>query len=160
MKAMVSAVSLAAIGCFIAGTAMAQTTNHAQADHRTFTPQAITWSAGPPSLPRGAQAALLFGDPSKEGPFVLRLRFPDGYLVPPHRHGGAEILTVISGTFALGAGENASMGEVTRLTAGSFTAMPANMPHFARAEGDTVVQLNSIGPWTITYVNPGDDPRR
>jgi hypothetical protein len=78
----------------------------------------------------------LYGDPSKEGPFVLRLKLPNGFNIAPHRHGGAEILTVISGTFALGAGEDATKGEVTRLTAGSFTAMPAGMPHYVRAEGE------------------------
>lgn len=130
------------------------------ADHRLYTPDTIRWTAAPPSFRRGAEAALLFGDPSREGPFVLRLRFPDGYVIAPHRHPGAEILTVLSGTFALGAGEDASRGEVTRMPAGSFTAMPAGMPHYARAEGETVVQLNSMGPWSITYINPADDPRR
>ena len=130
------------------------------ADHRLYTPDTIRWTAAPPSFRRGAEAALLFGDPSKEGPFVLRLRFPDGYVIAPHRHPGAEILTVLSGTFALGAGEDSSRGQVTRMPAGSFTAMPAGMAHFARAEGETVVQLNSVGPWSITYINPSDDPRR
>jgi len=32
--------------------------------------------------------------------------------------------------------------------------------HFAIAEGETVIQLTSIGPWEINYVNPEDDPRR
>jgi quercetin dioxygenase-like cupin family protein len=143
----------------VAGAASAQTAHQAP-DHRLYTPDRIPWSAGPPSLQRGAEAALLYGDPSKEGPFVLRLKLPNGFNIAPHRHGGAEILTVISGTFALGAGEDATKGEVTRLTAGSFTAMPAGMPHYVRAEGETVVQLNSLGPWTITYINQADDPRR
>ncbi len=29
----------------------------------------------------------------------------------------------------------------------------------ARAEGNTIVQLNAMGPWKLTYVNPADDPR-
>jgi hypothetical protein len=33
------------------------------------------------------------------------------------------------------------------------------MAHFAYAEGETVIQLNSIGPWGLEYVNPADDPR-
>jgi hypothetical protein len=33
------------------------------------------------------------------------------------------------------------------------------MVHYVYAEGETVVQLNSSGPWTITYVDEDDDPR-
>ena len=162
MKALASSMTTVAIGLLVAGPAGAQGTAHQGhgADHRLYTPGEIRWSAGPASLPRGSQAALLYGDPTREGPFVLRLRLPDGYVIAPHRHGGAEILTVLSGTFALGIGEDPARSELTRLTAGSFTAMPAGMPHHARAEGETVLQINSIGPWTITYVNPSDDPRR
>lgn len=161
MRMNIGALTGVAVTLF-SNAALSQSPQHGAhgPDHRLYTADAIRWAAGPPSLPAGAESALLYGDPTKEGPFVLRLRFPDGYLIPPHSHGGAEILTVISGTFALGAGENANNGEVTRLSAGSFIAMPAGMPHYARAEGPTVVQLNSTGPWTITYVNTADDPRR
>ena len=157
--------ALAATGfLLLAGTACpagAQTAPHAHAgDHRLYTPQEIRWAPAPPSLPKGAEAALLYGDPSKEGPFVLRLRFPANYQIPPHRHPGAEILTVISGTFVLGAGEAADKSKAQAMPAGSFTAMPPNMAHFAHADGETVVQLNSTGPWAVTYVNPSDDPRR
>ena len=27
-------------------------------------------------------------------------------------------------------------------------------------EGETILQLHGKGPWTITYVNPADDPRK
>lgn len=116
--------------------------------------------AGPPSLPQGSEVAVLYGDPTGEGPFVMRLRFPDGYRIPPHRHPGAEILTVVSGNFVLGMGEAADRSKARALPAGSFTAMPGGMPHFAHADGMTVVQLNSVGPWQITYINPSEDPRR
>jgi anti-sigma factor ChrR (cupin superfamily) len=161
MNAFTMLVAASGLGLISSATAYCQTAVHGHsADHRVYTPEVIRWSAGPPSLPRGAEAALLYGDPSRDGPFALRLRFPDGYLVAPHRHGGVEILTVISGTFSLGAGEDAGKGEVTRLPAGSFATMPAGMPHYARAEGTTVIQINSLGPWSVTYINPADDPRR
>ena len=47
-----------------------------------------------------------------------------------------------------------------RLEAGSYTSMPPEMIHFVFIEGETVVQLTSVGPWEINYVNPEqDDPR-
>jgi quercetin dioxygenase-like cupin family protein len=137
----------------------AQTHTHAS-DHRLYTPQEIPWTPGPPSLPRGSEVAVLYGDPAKEGPFVMRLRFPASYRIPAHRHPGAEILTVISGVFVLGMGETADPAKTRPLTAGSFTAMPGGMAHFAHTDEATVVQLNSVGPWTITYIDPSEDPRR
>lgn len=51
-----------------------------------YTPKDVTWKDGPPSLPKGARIAVLEGDPGKEGPFVFRVKVPDGYRVPPHTH--------------------------------------------------------------------------
>jgi hypothetical protein len=66
------------------------------------TPADIRWRGGPPSLPEGAKVAVREGDPSKEGPFVLRIRLPDGFRVMPHTHPKDERVTVISGTLYLG----------------------------------------------------------
>ncbi len=44
----------------------------------------------------GAQVTVLYGDPSKEGLFALRLKFPKGFHVPPHLHPKPEVLTVLS----------------------------------------------------------------
>jgi hypothetical protein len=44
----------------------------------------IKWGAAPPSLPKGAKLVVLFGDPGKAGPFVIRLKSPAGYKIPPH----------------------------------------------------------------------------
>jgi hypothetical protein len=38
--------------------------------------------------------------------------------------------------------------------------MPANLPHFARAQGETVVQVSGLGPLAINYLNPADDPTK
>src|SRR5688572_7863997 len=63
------------------------------------------WIDGPASLPKGAKMAVLEGDPAKEGPFVFRVKIPDGYRVPPHTHPKVERITVIQGTLNIGMGE-------------------------------------------------------
>jgi len=102
---------------------------------------------------------VLEGDPTKEGPFVMRISVPDGFMIPPHFHPKVERVTVISGIFNLGMGEKFDKTTTQKMTAGTFGFWPAGMKHFAWADGATVVQLHGIGPWSITYVNPSDDPR-
>jgi quercetin dioxygenase-like cupin family protein len=120
---------------------------------------AVNWGAAPPSLPTGAQASVLHGSPAKEGPFVLRLKFPAGFVVPPHRHSKDELVTVISGRFAIIAGEKVDRAAFRALPAASFVNLPAGTAHYAIAETESVVQINGYGPFDITYVNPKDDPR-
>ena len=131
----------------------------AQDEHKIVMPDDIAWSAGPPSLPAGAEAAVLYGDPTAEGLFALRLKLPADYHIPPHTHPRPEVVTVISGTFQIGMGETANEEETQDLTAGSFFAFAPDTAHFAYTGEETVVQLNSVGPWALEYVNPADDPR-
>jgi quercetin dioxygenase-like cupin family protein len=140
--------------------APAATTGQAADAHKVVAAQDIKWAAAPPSIPPGAQAAVLYGDPAKDGLFSLRLRLPKGYHIPPHTHPKPEVVTVISGTFRLGMGEKAERAKAQALPAGSFFALSPGLAHFAFADEDTVIQLNSVGPWGLTYVNPADDPRR
>lgn len=125
-----------------------------------YAPTDVTWQEGPASLPAGAKLAVLEGDLTKAGPFTMRLMVPDGYRVPPHSHGNIEHLTVVSGTFYVGMGEKFDESAGRELPAGSFAFMPAGMRHFAWTKGETVVQVHGVGPWSITYVNPTDDPRK
>ncbi len=117
------------------------------------------WKDGPGSLPPGARFAVLDGDPGKEGPFVMRLWFPDGFRIQPHWHPKTERITVISGTFQIGMGDTFDAANTRAMPAGTFGYWSAGMRHFAFTKGETVLQLHGIGPWTITYVNPADDPR-
>jgi hypothetical protein len=128
--------------------------------HRTIKPDQVEWKDAPPSLPPGAKAFMLEGDPAKEGFFALRLMMPDGYQIPAHFHPGVERLTVISGTFHLGMGDKFDKTAAEALPAGTYTFMQPGMRHFAWAEGPTVVQITTLGPWGITYVNSSDDPRQ
>ena len=121
----------------------------------------IKWGPAPPSLPAGAQLAVVEGDPSKAGgTYVIRAKFPDGYRVPPHWHPVTENVTVIEGTLFVGMGDKFDETAGRQLTAGSFASMPKGMRHFAWAKGDTIIQVHGVGPFEVIYVNPADDPRK
>jgi len=130
------------------------------AHHTVVAADAVKWGPAPPSLPPGAHAAVLLGAPSKEGPFVLRLKFPAGFVIPPHRHPKDESVTVIAGKFAIAAGEKLDRTALKSLPAGSFVHLPAGMPHYAWAEAEAVVQINGVGPFDVIYIDPKDDPRK
>ena len=158
MLAILLALSLS-IG--LAVSAVAQGTPTTGAEHAILvSPDQADWKAGPPSLPAGAKFAVLEGDPKAEGLFTMRLSLPDGYRVPPHSHAAVERVTVIEGTFKLGMGDKFEQSKLSAMPAGSYISMEPGTRHFVQTQGKTVVQINAVGPWKITYVNPADDPRK
>jgi Domain of unknown function (DUF4437) len=140
----------------LASSVIAQHGSH----HTVVSGDEIKWGPAPPSLPPGAQAAVLLGSPAKEGPFVLRLKLPAGFLVPPHRHSKDEFVTVIAGKFGVSSGESVDRASQKALPPASFVHLPAGMPHYAWAEVETIVQINGVGPFDVNYINPQDDPRK
>lgn len=122
-------------------------------------PDGLKWKDGPPSLPSGAKIAVLEGDPAKPGPFVFRVKVPDGYRIPPHTHPKPERVTVVAGTFNLGMGDKFDATKTEAMPAGSYGTWPTGMKHFVWVKGETIVQFHGEGPWTINYLNPADDPR-
>jgi hypothetical protein len=129
-------------------------------DHVMVRPDDIKWGPSPSALPAGAKAAVLSGDPSKAASYVLRLKLPDGYRVPPHWHPTDENVTVIKGTFMVSKGDKFNSDASEAMPAGSFVRMPKEMRHFAWAKGETIIQVHGIGPFEINYVNAADDPRK
>ena len=128
--------------------------------HVVVRPGAVKWGPAPPSLPPGAQLAVLSGDPGKPGvPYVFRAKLPDGYKVPPHWHPADEHVTIIEGTVAFGMGDRLDEAAGKDLPAGGFFYMPAQHRHWALARTDAVIQIHAKGPWAVNYVNPADDPR-
>ena len=123
-------------------------------------PTDIRWGPGPAILPPGAQEVRLYGDPTKAGLFAMRFKLPKGYSVPPHTLSKAGLFTVISGTFRIGMGETVDPSKATAMPAGSFVALAPSTPHFVSVDEETIVQLNNIGPWEISYIDPKEDPRR
>jgi anti-sigma factor ChrR (cupin superfamily) len=126
--------------------------------HSMATPAEMKWGPAPPSLPAGAQLAVLDGDPGKAVPFTMRLKMPDGYKIAPHWHSGTENITIISGTFNMGLGDKFDAAGLHALPAGSFTMMPKEGRHYATVKGETIVQIHGTGPFDVHYINPADDP--
>ena len=125
----------------------------------TLTPDQMKWADGPPTIP-GSKAAVISGNPREAGPFTMRLFLPAGSRVAPHTHGAVEHLTVMFGTFNIGHGAKFDVEKLKALPAGSFVVIPQGHPHFVQIKEATVVQLHGQGPWTITYVDPADDPTK
>jgi quercetin dioxygenase-like cupin family protein len=153
-------VLAATVGIFAVLVQADQPPSHRKAADVAFFPiSEIKWREGPPSLPKGAMIAVLEGDPTKEGPFVFRLKLPDAYRVPPHTHPKTERVTVISGNFYLGMGDKHDERAGQAMHAGAYGHWAAGMKHFAWTKGETILQFHGTGPWTINYLNAADDPR-
>jgi hypothetical protein len=95
----------------------------------------------------------------KSGPFTMRLKMPEGYIIPPHWHTQDEQLTILSGTLIMHMGETMD-APAHQLGVGGFHFLPAKMHHAAQAKGETVVQIHGNGPFDIHYLNPADDPTK
>jgi quercetin dioxygenase-like cupin family protein len=144
-----------------AGAASAQGSPQTNTAHAIVAlPDQITWGPAPASLPAGAKAAVLEGNPGETGPFTMRVLLPNRYRIPPHYHPAVEHVTVLKGAFKVGMGDKFDGSAMNLLPAGTFAALEPGTRHFAESEGETILQLHGVGPWQITYVNPADDPRR
>lgn len=129
-------------------------------NHIALTAAEVKWGPAPPSLPKGAQIAVISGNPGQSGPFAIRLKFPAGFKIAPHWHPTDEHVTVLSGTIGFGMGDKFDAAAMKVLSAGSYAMMPAEMRHFARAKTTTIVQVHGTGPFVLNYVNPADDPSK
>jgi quercetin dioxygenase-like cupin family protein len=162
-------VRTALVICFLGALAAAPAAQTAQkgksataapTKHTVVTAGDLKWGPAPPSLPPGAEAAVVDGDPTKPGPFVMRAKFPAGYRVAPHWHPTDENLTIISGSFSVGTGDTFDEASMKTLGPGDFVRMPKQMHHYAMAKEAAIIQIHGTGPFAITYVNPSDDPRK
>ncbi|MEO5721002.1 MAG: cupin domain-containing protein [Chthoniobacterales bacterium] len=101
----------------------------------------------------GTQLAVLFGDPSQPGLFIVRLKMPAGYKIAPHTHPAAENVTIISGAGFLGFGKTVDEKAAREMKTGDFLSIPADSPHYVWTRDETIIQINSMGPFTSTEVN-------
>jgi quercetin dioxygenase-like cupin family protein len=123
-----------------------------------FTPEAVVWTDGPPTLPAGSKMAVLEGSPRAEGMFTMRVRVPAGAAIPPHWHPRQERVTILSGEVDLGFGTVANKASVTRYPAGSFYVNPPRVMHYLFFPKATEMQMTGIGPWELLTTDPNTAP--
>jgi quercetin dioxygenase-like cupin family protein len=91
---------------------------------------------------------------------VVRVKLPAGVMLMPHRHHEDRVYTVMSGVFHIGLGEQFDAGKLQAYPPGAVIVRPAGTPHFHWARsGEYVTQVTAIGPISLEYLNPQDDPR-
>jgi quercetin dioxygenase-like cupin family protein len=133
----------------IATPAAGQTAHHPE--YTATTADKLVWRPNPNPALSVVQVAVLHGHPAKEGPLVMRLKFPAGFVLPPHTHPREAQMTVISGAIGHGIGEKVERDKAPLLPAGSFFLM-TTVPHFAWFPEETVVQVNGTGPWVLALI--------
>ena len=130
-----------------------------QAVFRSVLPEDIDWqpfAAFPPS----ARLAVVVGHPAEPGPYVVRVKVPSGVKLMPHRHQEDRVYTVMSGVFYIGLGDQFDENRLEAYPPGSVIVLPGDTAHFHWAKsGEYVTQVTAIGPISLEYVNPQDDPR-
>jgi hypothetical protein len=127
----------------------------------TADPEKIQWTKNK-SAPYGMQIVMLYGDPTKPGPYIFRAKMASGYKLPPHKHPDDRTVTILKGIYWSGVGERYNPMEMKELSAGAFYVTKANVYHYAWARTEVIIQESGIGPVEnpIEYMNPDDDPRK
>lgn len=148
---------MACVALLIAATVQADDKKAATKETVTVNASDLKWGPAPPDLPKGAELAVMHGDPTKPGSFAMRLKAPDGYKIPPHWHTRDEELTIISGTLVLHMGDTMT-ADPHNLDQGAYHFLPGKMHHAAETKGETIVQITGMGPFDIHYLNPADNP--
>jgi len=119
----------------------------------------IEWkpfTAFPPSV----RLAVVVGQPSETGQYVIRVRVPQGVKLMPHKHPEDRIYTVISGVFYIGLGDEFDADKLQAYPPGAVIILPGNTSHFHWAKsGEYITQVSATGPLGLEYVNSTDDPR-
>jgi len=153
MKRTALVILIAGSGAFAVSEGFGQ---HA-GTHTMTAPTELNWT-DLPALP-GVKIAVIEGPLTEAVPIMFRLKFPPNYKVPPHWHPGIEHVTVISGTLNMGIGDEFDTAKTRALSPGGVAIMPPRTHHFVWTSEETIGQVHSIGPWSVTYVNPADDPK-
>lgn len=110
------------------------------------TPDDIKWVRNPAGT---NETAILFGDPGKPGPYVMRLRWLPGNMSRPHFHEHDRFFVVISGTWWLGTGEKFDPDSTVPVPAGTYVIHRAGRVHYDGAKDEeTVIQVWGMGPAT------------
>jgi quercetin dioxygenase-like cupin family protein len=130
-----------------------------ESNFRSILPEDIEWKPFP-AFPPEARLAVLVGEPTQPGPYVVRVKVPSRVKLMPHKHPEDRIYTVMSGVFYIGLGDRFDGEKVQAYPPGCLVIVPGDTPHFHWAKsGEYVTQVTAIGPLGLEYLDQRDDPR-
>jgi len=110
-------------------------------------PDQIKWM----DSPSGAKQAVLFGNPSKPGLYIIMVKWPPHMMSHPHFHPNTRYVTVLSGTWWVGTGKNFDPDSTTAMPAGSFVTHFGKQIHYDGAKDEEVtLEIVGQGPETST----------
>ena len=110
-------------------------------------PDQIPWKDDP----IGAKMAVLQGDPSKPGLYVVLVKWTPHHMSHPHWHPNDRFITVISGTWWVGTGAKFDPDTTVPMPAGSFVTHFAKQIHYDGAKDtEAVLEIVGEGPATAT----------
>ena len=111
-------------------------------------PKDLKWS-GSESSP--SQMAVLYGDPSKEGLYIVLNKWHPHNMSRPHFHPNDRFFVVISGTWWMGTGEKFDPESTVPAPAGSYVIHYGGKVHYDGAKTEeTIIQVWGMGPATST----------
>ena len=97
------------------------------------------------------ESAVLFGDPSKPGPYVVRVKWFPGNMSRPHFHPNDRFFAVLSGTWWMGTGEVFDPERTVPAPAGSYVIHYGGKVHYdGEKNEETIIQVWGMGPATST----------
>ena len=146
-------LAVAAVGIVLTTVTLAMTwADRNKKEIVGLTPEQVRWLT-PSHYKDGRQRAQLFGDASRGGAWVDRIKIPGGMRALAHTHPQDEQVTVLEGTWYLGEGERFDPAKLKGYPAGSFIVIPSGVPHFvATKEGTVIVQLSGTGKVRTDYL--------
>ena len=123
-------------------------------------PGDIKWQKSK-GMPYGMRIMYVYGNPSKPGPYVFRIRVPSGYKIPPVKYPDDRVTTILKGKMWNAEGERYDPMKMDEWEAGTTFVTKAGTPHFQWARTELILQIVGQGPIDnpVTYINPDDDPR-
>ena len=115
-------------------------------------PDKIEWKK---NATGGAEQAVLAGDPSKPGLYVVLTKWLPGNMSRPHWHPNDRFITVISGTWWVGSGDKFDPEATVPVREGSFAVHEPKEVHYDGAKDEEViVQIVGVGPSGTIVVEP------
>ncbi len=123
-------------------------------DFRIVPAEDVHWIALPGTP--GVESALIDGNPSQPGTYVIRVKFPPHVMDRPHSHSRDRHVTVLQGHWYAGTGTDFEPAKATRLGPGSYMLHPAGGVHWDGSNSDetVIVQIIGEGPLTSADVDP------